>query len=253
MDAKDKILQELTELIARGESINRTTYGKNCNLADFYRWTSEILNTLNHFNLENLTFYKKIYEIAESGWDIIPEHVDAIISQLKGLHSHIQKDLVSFDEATRKPSLSDLENIFDRFHSVAHHLRTRHKNRKTLTITDEYDVQDLLNALLHLHFEDVTPEEWTPSYAGGCVRMDFLLRDLKTVIEVKKTRKTMTAKQLGEELIIDIEKYKAHPDCKSIYCFVYDPEGYLGNPAAIKNDLEKAHKGFVKVFIRPNL
>ena len=132
-------------------------------------------------------------------------------------------------------------------------MKTRHNDRETLTITDEYDVQDLLHALLLLHFDDVRTEEWTPSYAGSCERMDFLLKDLQTVIEVKKTRETMNAKKLGEELIIDIEKYRVHQDCKQIYCFVYDPDGYLGNPAAIKNDLEKAHDGFVKVFIRPNL
>ena len=48
-----------------------------------------------------------------------------------------------------------------------------------------------------------------------------------------------------------IEKYKTHPDCKRLYCFVYDPEGLLGNPAGIKNDLESAHKDFLKVFIKP--
>ena len=81
--------------------------------------------------------------------------------------------------------------------------------------------------------------------------MDFLLKDIQTVIEVKKTRDSMSAKDLGEQLIIDIEKYKTHPDCKQLYCFVYDPEGLLGNPAGIKNDLENAHKDFLKVFIKP--
>ena len=83
--------------------------------------------------------------------------------------------------------------------------------------------------------------------------MDFLLKDLQTVIEVKKTHSSMTPKELGEELIIDIEKYKSHPDCKQLYCFVYDPDGFLGNPNAIKNDLETSHKDFVKIFIRPEI
>ena len=72
---------------------------------------------------------------------------------------------------------------------------------------------------------------------------------LKTVIEVKKTRDSMTDKKLSEELIIDIEKYQKHPDCEKIYCFVYDPDTILRNPAAIKNDLEKKHRGLVRVFI----
>ena len=108
-----------------------------------------------------------------------------------------------------------------------------------------------MNALLQIFFDDVRPEEWTPSYAGSAVRMDFLIKDIDTVIEVKKTRKSMTAKDLGEQLIIDIEKYQEHPNCKQLICFVYDPEGLLGNPAGIKNDLESRHKDFLKVYIKP--
>ena len=56
--------------------------------------------------------------------------------------------------------------ICHRFHVVAKQLAHRRENRPTLTIGDEYDVQDLLHALLRLHFEDVRPEEWTPSYGA---------------------------------------------------------------------------------------
>ena len=59
-------------------------------------------------------------------------------------------------------------------------------------IKDEYDVQDLLNALLRLNFDDVRPEEYTPSYAGSSTRVDFLLKKEKIVIEVKKTRKVQS-------------------------------------------------------------
>ena len=44
--------------------------------------------------------------------------------------------------------------------------------------------------------------------------MDFLLKNEKIVIEIKKTRVGLTAKKLGEQLIVDIEKYQQHPDCK---------------------------------------
>ena len=74
--------------------------------------------------------------------------------------------------------------LFSKFHSVAKQLRNRYNNRSTLDVNDEYDVQNLLHALLKLYFDDIRPEEWTPSYAGGCKRMDFLLKDKSTVIEV---------------------------------------------------------------------
>ncbi len=59
-----------------------------------------------------------------------------------------------------------------RFHKIAKQLRNRHDNRQTLPIKDEYDVQDLLHALLYLYFDDIRAEEWTPSYAGKSARVE---------------------------------------------------------------------------------
>ena len=106
--------------------------------------------------------------------------------------------------------------------------------------------------MLRLHFDDVRPEEWTPSYAGAANRMDFLLKDEEIAIEIKMTRPGLRDKELGEQLIIDIAKYHGHPNCKCLYCFVYDPEGIIRNPRGMEKDLEELGKGFpVKVLIRP--
>lgn len=145
-----------------------------------------------------------------------------------------------------------LNTIFEKFHTVARQMRRRHDERETLIINDEYDVQDMLHALLKLHFDDVRPEEWTPSYAGGANRMDFLLKDEEIAIEIKMTRSGLKDKELGEQLIIDIAKYQNHPNCKCLYCFVYDPDDIIRNPRGIEKDLEKLGKDFlVKVYIRP--
>jgi hypothetical protein len=145
-----------------------------------------------------------------------------------------------------------IENICRRFHLVAKKMQERHEGRPTLEIEDEYDVQDLLHALMTLYFDDIRPEEWTPSYAGGSSRMDFLLKQEQVVVEVKKTRKGLGARKVGEELMIDIQRYKAHPNCKSLFCFVYDPEGRISSPKGIENDLNKTYDGLpVKVLIAP--
>ncbi|MMZ64232.1 hypothetical protein D1872_265390 [compost metagenome] len=144
-------------------------------------------------------------------------------------------------------------NIFDRFHFVARQLRHRYSNRETLKITDEYDVQDLLHALLKMNFDDIRPEEWNPSYAGGSTRSDFLLKPEQVVLEIKKTRPSMTDKDLGNQLIIDVAKYKQHPDCKVLICFVYDPEGIIGNSKGMEDDLNKLSTENMRVLtiIRP--
>jgi len=151
-----------------------------------------------------------------------------------------------------KDSIFLLETIIDRFHLVAKQLRQRYDDRETFDVKDEYDTQDLLHALLRIYFDDVRVEEWNPSYAGGSTRSDFLLKDEKIVIEVKKTRNGLKSKQLGEQLIIDISKYKTHPDCKLLLCFVYDPDSYISNPRGIENDLNNGTSEMkVKVKIVP--
>ncbi|OGO18210.1 MAG: hypothetical protein A2Z15_07260 [Chloroflexi bacterium RBG_16_50_11] len=135
--------------------------------------------------------------------------------------------------------MPNLERIFIRFHSIARQIRDRHENRPSLDIKDEYDVQDLLHVLLLIFFKDIRPEEWTPSYAGGSSRMDFLLKEYQAVVEVKKTRDNIRDKQIGNQLIEDIARYGEHPDCKTLVCFIYDPDGYIANYTGLENDLRK--------------
>lgn len=142
--------------------------------------------------------------------------------------------------------------ILEKFHLVVRQLRNRYDSRNTLDVNDEYDVQNLLHSLLTLHFDDIRAEEWTPSYAGKSSRMDFLLKDYKIIIEVKKTRRNLRDREVGTQLIEDIARYKTHPDCETLICFVYDPEGLVGNPRGLENDLSSDENNLrVRVYIRP--
>src|SRR5205085_2822359 len=118
-------------------------------------------------------------------------------------------------------------------------------NRTTIIIADEYDVQNLFHALLKLFFDDVRREEWTPSYAGKSSRIDFLLKDEEIVIEIKKTRSTLRDKEISDELIIDKERYQAHPQCKTLIAFVYDPDRYIDNPKGLEVDLNASKDSMV--------
>lgn len=157
-------------------------------------------------------------------------------------------------ERTDSPELTLDELIFllDKFHLVVMQLRDRYSNRETLDVNDEYDVQDLLHSLLYIFCSDIRAEEWTPSYAGTSSRQDFLLKDEQVVIETKKTRKGLGNRELADELIIDITRYKQHADCKTLVCFVYDPENRIKNPRGFENDMSKPTDGMnVIVCIRP--
>lgn len=175
---------------------------------------------------------------------------DAILqSMIEELQEYPPTVLQSIQE---EPEVNRVSRICQRFHLVARQLCQRHDSRPTLEVQDEYDVQDLLHALLKIEFDDVRAEEWTPSYAGKSSRMDFLLKHEQVVVETKKTRKDLGQKQIGDELIIDIARYKSHPDCKLLFCFVYDPDGRIANPTGIERDLSIEKPGFkVQVLIAP--
>jgi len=119
-------------------------------------------------------------------------------------------------------------------------MQRRYADRTPIVITDEYDVQDLLRTILVVMFEDVRPEEWTLSYAGGPLRMDFLLKREQLVIETKVTRSGHDARSIRDELAVDLLRYQAHPDCKILVCLVYDREGLIDNPRGFEQDVTGA-------------
>ncbi len=170
------------------------------------------------------------------------------LSVAKMILISMQEELEKFGNSQREIKgainpLDKIKNICTKFHLVARQLRARYNDRDTLDVEDEYDVQDLLHALLRLEFDDIRAEEWIPSYAGKSARVDFLLKNEEIIIEVKKTRKGLTHKEVGDQLLIDIERYQSHPNCKYLVCFVYDPEGKIANPIGMENDLTKEING----------
>jgi hypothetical protein len=132
-----------------------------------------------------------------------------------------------------------VESICRRFPLFAKQLQIRHDKRKGIPIQDEYDVQDLMHALLQLHFEDVRPEETTPSHGGSSARMDFLLMPEEVVVEVKMTRKNLGQRAITSQLAEDKERYRSHPHCRTLICFVYDPDGHCDKPTALEKDLSE--------------
>jgi len=174
----------------------------------------------------------------------------ARINEEYGRRKRIEKQVGT--EAQPNDAMPQLRLVLSRFHAVVIELRRRHESRSTLEVVDEYDVQDLLRGLLTLFFDDIRPEEWTPSYAGKSARVDFFLKQEGILVEVKKTRPGLNEKSIGDQLIIDIDRYRRMAECKSLVCFVYDPDHRISNPAGLQTDLSRSEDGFsVEVFVFP--
>jgi hypothetical protein len=265
IDALNKYFEELGQILGR---FSHTRTGIHIEPQDNYRFRTIVMEVLDllrdhvpgsrqHIQLVSGAYNEGLNNIYHSASYASVEEVKSVISAVL---TRIERNKNLFAAAIGPVSIAEserklvdaLDQLILRFHAVAVQLRSRHDERATLDVDDEYDVQDLMHALLRLHFDDVRPEEWVPSYAGSASRTDFLLPEILTVVELKKTRKGLNARSVGEQLIIDIAKYKKHPQCKRLVCFVYDPEGRIANPVGIENDLASGGEGIdVRVFILP--
>ncbi len=212
----------------------------------------------NQYSIKIMTFQPGIFnrglgiDVEKELGNLVEEELQKLKDKLKPNEHTAKNSTTEEDSVFCFNTIEKIELICNKFHQVARQMRSRHANRSTLEINDEYDVQDLFHSLLTLYFDDIRREESNPSYAGANSRADFLLKPEQTVIEIKKTRQGLNNKKLGDELTLDIKKYKAHPDCKVLVCFVYDPEGRINNPRGLEKDLEQAADNIeVKVFIRP--
>lgn len=179
------------------------------------------------------------------------EEMSYQVRRLKRLSDKIGLLRISSDptDSTNINAQTQLINLLNRFHKVAQELRDRREDRPTLIISDEHDVQDLLRALLRIYFLDVRIEEFSPSNSGSNSRLDFVLKDERTIIETKMTSPTLTDKKLGEELLVDIGRYKSYPDCETLILFIYDKGDHVRNKWGMKRDLEGQSTKQLKIVV----
>ena len=182
--------------------------------------------------------------------------IETILNELEIETADFLKENINevIREETNENVEERLTRILNRFHRFANQLK-RHQGKSTIPeidIQNEYDVQDLLHAILRLEFDDVRAEEYTPSYAGSNSRIDFLLKKEQIAVEVKKTSEHLKDKEIGVQLNDDIAKYQHHPNCRTLYCFIYDPQELISNPDGLQNDLSQEKEEFkIKVIITP--
>lgn len=233
-------------------------------VSDYLDWYSECLSLLPNDLKE---FFRAEYEKSVKKFLVAPAETDtaAIYDESDDVPTYVRHFAHSYyscfylpsfthrqillEASKRQPekltrqiqfeAIEMIERLGRRFGLVAHQLKNRYDDRETLTISDEYDVQNLFHAMLTLFFDDIRPEEWTPSYANRSSRIDFLLKSEEIIIEIKKTRSSLKAREVSDELIIDKERYRAHPNCKTLIAFIYDPDKYIENPKGLENDLSE--------------
>jgi hypothetical protein len=246
-------LKHFDTLVTEGSALPLEGYRNSLQLiAKLKGWENRCLNLIQKTFGKDSNYYQSLLYCASVPIDEQRQLFFELMNSAKRDYEELLPATTILEQNEGLEPLIFLERLCTRFHLIVRQLRERHEERCTIDVNDEYDVQDLIHSLLKINFNNIRKEEWTPSYAGTCSRMDFLLKNEGIVIETKKTREGLNHKILEDQLIIDIERYQAHPDCKLLLCFVYDPEGRLTNPEAIELDLSKPHGNIeVKVIVSP--
>jgi hypothetical protein len=125
--------------------------------------------------------------------------------------------------------LATLEGLLRRLPLVVRQLRVRQGDRPPFRVTDERDLEDLLRALLPLHFDDIRPQCRTPRYAPA-TRTDFLLAPERIAVTAKLARPDMRESALAEQLREDAAHYRRERACRTLVSYIHDPEGLLREP-----------------------
>lgn len=129
----------------------------------------------------------------------------------------------------KRDALLVLENLLRRLPLAIRQLRVRHADRPPFRVADEYDLEDLLRAMLPLAFDCVRPECRTPRYAVG-TRTDFLLATEGIAVTSKWARSGIV-----EQVAEDAAYYRRERKAGTLVVFVFDPEG-LWREAALLAD-----------------
>lgn len=149
-----------------------------------------------------------------------------------------------------------LLNLLERFHNISKIITERRKDKKTYEINDEYDVQDLLFLILKSIYPLAEKESTSNALGKGEKKIDIVIPEIETVIEVKFFKENTEELRIVDELKIDIESYHSHLLCKTLIAFIYNPYVRIKDFSKIINDLsgkrEKGeHKFDVKVIVNP--
>lgn len=125
------------------------------------------------------------------------------------------------------PSISDTAMVLQicrRIQYSASILSNRPRKGKTpFLIEDEYDVQDLLQAVLKAYLKYFVQEDPLPKVAAAkSSRADISIEDLGILIEVKYVREPGDQKRIFGEYAEDLELYSQWPHLKTLIFLIYN-------------------------------
>lgn len=103
-------------------------------------------------------------------------------------------------------------------------LARRRKDKQPFEITDEYDVQDLLKAIIRAYFKYSVSEEPIGKLAGAASRADFAIEDLGVIVEVKFVHGPNEQDRIVKQFAEDQQAYAKWEHLEHFIYVVYGSE-----------------------------
>jgi len=121
---------------------------------------------------------------------------------------------------------SDIElahQVCARVSKAARALTTRRTGKQPFTISDEYDVQDLLHGLLRAYFKYPVKENPLPKAASAvATRADLAIEELGLIVEAKFVRTPQDQRRIEKDLAEDLIFYTAWEPLKYLFFVIYN-------------------------------
>jgi hypothetical protein len=118
------------------------------------------------------------------------------------------------------------------------YLYTRRSVGAVIDIQSEADVQDVLYLLLRPWVVDLIYESPASKSANRFVIKDFSSSAGRFVIDAKYIRDKKHGRLISKELHDDIEMYRSHPRCDDLVFFIYDPNAFIPDERALREQIE---------------
>ncbi len=110
--------------------------------------------------------------------------------------------------------------------------------REPADLRDEADVQRVLWTMLRSHYEDLVDEGYLKKTGTKHYRYDFAIRKLRTIVEVKYVRASMSLSALQDQLFADARGYFVHSsEFNIVIFFIYDAASRLADNYSLREGL----------------
>lgn len=174
------------------------------------------------------------------GYEAVADKFNHIARQVSDLRESVSA-YRDFEEKHTSPthtsSVATVVQILERFNHAVNRLSRRKRNKERLfTIHDEYDLQDLLYAMMKPLIPDLKDEVPIEGVASDG-RLDLASQDLKLIVELKRTRSAEHGKTVLAECRDRLVKYAAWPFLEKMVFFIFDPDNHIDDPDIVEAQL----------------